>query len=134
MPTTLDVRSKSQVEFLNITERVQGAIKDSGVREGLACVYVPHTTAAVTINEGADPDVVEDLISGLQRMVPSTGYQHTEGNSPAHLKSTLVGCSLCVPISGGRLTLGTWQAIFFCEFDGPRSRRVLVQVAPSPTP
>jgi len=131
MPTILDVRTKSQVEFLNITDRVQATIHSAGLQEGLACVYVPHTTAAVTINEGADPDVVEDILSGLQRIVPTTGYQHSEGNSPAHLKSTLVGCSLCLPVSGGRLTLGTWQAIFFCEFDGPRSRRVLVQLLPA---
>jgi len=123
MPESFEVSTKSQVEFVNITNRVQMALQEAGVRTGLACVYVPHTTAGLTINEGADPDVVRDLIWALEKMVPSSGYEHSEGNSPAHLKSTLVGCSLCIPVSDGRLTLGTWQAVYLCEFDGPRRRR-----------
>ena len=128
MAATFEVRTWAQVEFVNITDGVQAAVGVAGVLDGIACVYAPHTTAGVTINEGADPDVVRDITWGLEKMVPSTGYEHSEGNSPAHLKATLVGCSTCVPVAGGRLVLGTWQAIFFCEFDGPRSRRVVVEV------
>ena len=98
-----------------------------GVAEGAVVVYVPHTTAAVTINESADPDVASDLDGALSRFIPESGdYRHAEGNSDAHVKSSLVGCSELVLVEGGRLVLGTWQGIFFCEFDGPRTRRVIV--------
>ena len=118
-----------QEGFLDITGQVQKAVRDSGVSEGTALVFVPHTTAAVTINENADPDVLHDLRLALAALVPKLPYRHGEGNSPAHLKSSLFGCSQLVPIVGGKLALGTWQGIYFCEFDGPRRRnfRVVVQ-------
>ena len=118
-----------QEGFLDITGQVQKAVRDSGVSEGTALVFVPHTTAAVTINENADPDVLHDLRLAMAALVPKLPYRHGEGNSPAHLKSSLFGCSQLVPIVGGKLALGTWQGIYFCEFDGPRRRnfRVVVQ-------
>ncbi|MBM4035675.1 MAG: YjbQ family protein [Planctomycetes bacterium] len=127
----LTVPTQSRVEFMDITSEVQKAIKAEGLAEGLCQVFVPHTTAAVTINENADPDVTRDVIAVLERLVPREGaYRHVEGNSDAHAKATIVGSSLCVPVVGGRLVLGTWQAIYFCEFDGPRRRRCLVTAIP----
>ena len=117
-----------QEGFLDITGQVQKAVRDSGVSEGTALVFVPHTTAAVTINENADPDVLHDLRLALTELTPKLPYRHGEGNSPAHLKSSLFGCSQLVPIVGGKLALGTWQGIYFCEFDGPRKRKVQVQI------
>lgn len=126
---TIEVRTFAREQMLDITTVVEEAVASAGVAEGLATVFVPHTTAAVTVNENADPDVRRDLDAGLGRLAPrDAGWRHAEGNSDGHLKSTLVGCSTCVPISGGRLSLGTWQAIFLCEFDGPRTRLVHVQV------
>lgn len=121
------VRTTARTALVDITARVQEAVGQLAVAEGAVLVFVPHTTAAVTINEGADPDVVRDLDRALSRLVPAEGgYAHAEGNSDAHIKSTLVGCSAIVPVAGGRLALGTWQAVWFCEFDGPRQRRVRV--------
>lgn len=121
----INVKSNTRNEFIDITEEVQKAIAESGVAEGLACLYVPHTTAAVTINEGADPAVKYDIINTLGRLIPHVaGYRHMEGNSDAHLKSSIIGVTAIVPVSEGRLVLGTWQSIYFCEFDGPRHRRV----------
>ena len=117
-----------QEGFVDITGQVQKAVRDSGVSEGTALVFVPHTTAAVTINENADPDVLHDLRLALAALVPKLPYRHGEGNSPAHLKSSLFGCSQLVPIVGGKLALGTWQGIYFCEFDGPRRRNFQVVV------
>ena len=117
-----------QEGFLDITGQVQKAVRDSGVSEGTALVFVPHTTAAVTINENADPDVLHDLRLALTELTPKLSYRHGEGNSPAHLKSSLFGCSQLVPIVGGKLALGTWQGIYFCEFDGPRRRNFQVVV------
>ena len=117
-----------QEGFLDITGQVQKAVRDSGVSEGSALVFVPHTTAAVTINENADPDVLHDLRLAMAALVPKLPYRHGEGNSPAHLKSSLFGCSQLVPIVGGKLALGTWQGIYFCEFDGPRRRNFQVVV------
>jgi len=116
--------------MIDITSRVENVVGESGITDGAVCVYVPHTTAGVTINENADPDVVHDMLAALDRAIPLRQgfYQHGEGNSAAHVKSSLVGCSAAVPISGGRMSLGTWQAVFFCEFDGPRTRRVVVTV------
>ena len=114
--------------FIDITRKVAEIVHRSQVRQGICQVFVPHTTAGVTINENADPDVVTDMLAALNRMVPDLPYRHGEGNSPAHVKSSLVGCSLTVPIMEGRLCLGTWQGIYFCEFDGPRTRNVWVQV------
>ena len=128
MPTTLEVRTGARTEFVDLTARLQQVVADSGVSEGLCHVFVPHTTAAVTINEGADPDVVRDMDLELGKIVPrEDGYRHAEGNSDAHIKTTLVGSSAHVLVAGGRLQLGTWQKLWFCEFDGPRRRRVWVQ-------
>ena len=127
MQTSFDVRTPKRTCYVNITREVERAIADLGVESGAVLIHVPHTTAAVTINENADPDVVADLDSTLNALVPrSERYRHREGNSDAHVKSTLVGCSQTILVDGGAPVLGTWQRIFFCEFDGPRSRRVIV--------
>ena len=124
----VQVRSTRREEFIDITDMVQMAVSEGELHEGACLVYVPHTTAGVTINENADPSVKQDILMALSRMVPDApGYSHTEGNSPGHIKSSLVGCSVYVPVKGGRLALGTWQGIFFCEFDGPRGRQVWIQ-------
>jgi secondary thiamine-phosphate synthase enzyme len=129
MPTTLNVKSKSKTEFVDITEDVRTLINESGVQHGMCYIYVPHTTAGVAINEGADSAVKRDIIASLNRLVPFEGdYHHMEGNSAAHIKATLVGASQIVLIEEGKLLLGTWQSIYFCEFDGPRHRRVLVKI------
>jgi secondary thiamine-phosphate synthase enzyme len=115
--------------MLDITSEVESMVKKSGVTSGVCYVFVPHTTAGITINENADPDVVRDIITGLDRVIPlHDHYLHGEGNSPAHIKSSMVGCSQEVLIEKGRLQLGTWQSLFFCEFDGPRTRKVWVKV------
>ena len=114
--------------FIDITGQVRKIVASGNVQNGLCQIFVPHTTAGVTINENADPDVVTDMLAALGKMVPDLHYRHSEGNSPAHVKSSLVGCSITVPISEGRLCLGTWQGIYFCEFDGPRTRKVWVQL------
>jgi len=121
------VRTESRTAFVDITARVQQIVGGTGARDGVCLVFVPHTTAGVTINENADPSVMRDVQKELNKIVPfDDDYDHEEGNSAAHVKSALVGCSCMVPIEGGRLALGTWQGIYFCEFDGPRSRQVWV--------
>ncbi len=115
--------------FVNITAEVMTAVRESGVRAGFCQVFVPHTTAGVTINENADPDVVTDMLRGLNAMVPDLPYRHREGNSPAHIKASIMGASVTIPISDGVLFLGTWQGIYLCEFDGPRRRTVCVSWA-----
>jgi secondary thiamine-phosphate synthase enzyme len=125
----LSLNTKTRVEFQNITGLVQDVVSSSGIRNGLCHIFVPHTTAAITVNEQADPDVVADIIAQLDALVPQRGkYRHTEGNAAAHIKASLLGSSETLMIENGRLFLGTWQGIFFCEFDGPRSRSVLVKV------
>ena len=125
----LEVKSGARVEMIDITAEVQELVRSSGIRNGLGQLFVPHTTAGITINEGADPAVQRDMIATLNRLVPADpGYTHAEGNSDAHVKSTLVGSAQTVIIDSGRLLLGTWQAIYFCEFDGPRQRRVAVKL------
>ncbi len=125
----ITVRSSKRSEMIDITSRVNEGIRSSGKTEGLCFIFVPHTTAAVTINENADPDVPKDLLGTLDRVFPQEpAHAHSEGNSDAHIKSSLVGASEIVAIEKGRLVLGTWQSIFFCEFDGPRTRRVLVRI------
>ena len=124
----INVRSKSRNEFIDITEMVQEVIKEEGVMKGICFLYVPHTTAGIIINEGADPSVQRDIQNALSRLIPhEMNYFHREGNADAHIKSTLVGTSLDVIIDEGKLILGTWQSIFFCEFDGPRHRRIAVK-------
>jgi len=126
---TLDIRTRSGEEIVDLTSEVQGVVVSSGIKDGLCVVFVPHTTAAVTINENADPDVRADILTALRRAVPdSLPYAHSEGNSPAHIKASLIGSSVTVIVEGGRLLLGTWQGIQFCEFDGPRSRKLYIQV------
>lgn len=125
----INVKSRARAEFIDITEKIQEVIKEENVREGVCYIYVPHTTAGITINEGADPSVQRDIISTLNKLIPFEGdYHHREGNADAHIKSTLVGVSQVVFIESGRLSLGTWQAIYFCEFDGPRHRRVHLKI------
>jgi secondary thiamine-phosphate synthase enzyme len=125
----IDVTTHSQVEFQDVTGRVQAILDESDVTNGVCYLYVPHTTAAVMINEHADPDVVEDIGAQLDLLAPRHGkYRHSEGNSPAHIKSSLIGESKVVLIEHGRLALGTWQGVFFCEFDGPRRRSLMVKI------
>ena len=121
----LKVKSGSRTQLIDITSDVQAALREAGLRDGLCMIYVPHTTAAVTINENADPTVKTDILKILNKVIPfEANYGHMEGNSAAHIKSTLVGASELVAVRNGKLQLGTWQGIFFCEFDGPRRRRV----------
>ena len=123
------IKSAKQIEFIDITAEVQNALKESRIENGLCVVYAPHTTAAITINENADPDVIADMIAKLNALVPENGnYAHSEGNSDAHIKSSLLGCEKVLLIRKGKLLLGKWQGIYFCEFDGPRERKVFVEV------
>ncbi|MHC4193593.1 MAG: secondary thiamine-phosphate synthase enzyme YjbQ [Planctomycetota bacterium] len=124
------ISTKSRNQMVDITSRVSSIVSESGVTDGDVIVYCPHTTAAITINENADPSVPHDIILTLNELLPQhrSGYRHYEGNSDAHCKSSIIGCSRQVLIKDGTMNLGTWQGIFFCEFDGPRSRTVIVQV------
>ncbi|MBI4847847.1 MAG: YjbQ family protein [Nitrospirae bacterium] len=129
MVKNINIKTRSRNEFVDITAELQALIDEAGIESGMCCIYVPHTTAGVTINEGADPSVVKDIQVALSKLVPhSANYLHTEGNSDAHIKSTLAGSSQTVIIDGGKLLLGTWQSVFFCEFDGPRHRRATVKI------
>jgi secondary thiamine-phosphate synthase enzyme len=122
---TLQVKTTRRTQLLDITREVQQGVRDAGVRSGVCHLYVPHTTAGLTINENADPDVPRDIEAAMDRLVPKDGpYKHFEGNADAHIKSTLTGVSLSVEIEGGELQLGRWQGVFFCEYDGPRQREV----------
>ena len=114
--------------FIDITAKVRSFIEGSHIRQGICQIIIPHTTAGITVNENADPDVVTDMLAALDEMVPKLQYRHTEGNSRAHVKSSLMGCSLTLPVENGDMVLGTWQGIYFCEFDRPRKRKVFVQV------
>jgi len=127
---TIEVKTQAREELVDITARVREELVSSSVKSGICHVYVPHTTAAVTINENADPSVKEDILMALRKIVPdSLPYRHSEGNSPAHVKACLIGSSIKVIIDEGQLALGTWQGIFFCEFDGPRSRNVFIKAS-----
>ena len=129
MIQTFQVKTTTQTEFIEITYSVQEAVQKTGMRDGICLIFIPHTTAAVTINENADPSVVQDIVMELNKMVPfKNQYRHMEGNSPAHIKASLMGCSEIVLVESGKLVLGTWQGIFFCEFDGPRNRKVHVKM------
>lgn len=126
---SLSLRTTKRIDFIEITDEVNNVVKSSGVSNGICYVFVPHTTAAVTINENADRSVVKDIISVLNKIIPEDGnYTHSEGNSDAHVKSSLVGCSIQIFVSDGKLHLGTWQGIYFCEFDGPRNRNFWIKV------
>ena len=126
---TFDIKTRSRSEMIDITSRVEAVLAEAGVSEGVVTVFVPHTTAGVTINENADPSVRADMKLALERLVPqSLPFTHLEGNADAHVKASLMGSSVSVPLADGRLQLGTWQGVYFAEFDGPRRRRVLVSV------
>lgn len=132
MLSHINVFTRSREALEDITHRVNDVVRRSGVEEGVCYLYLPHTTAGIVINENADPSVSRDILDRLEALVPSKGsYHHLEGNAPAHIKSSLTGLSLTVPIDKGRLALGRWQGVFLCEFDGPRDRTVVVQVVPS---
>ena len=121
----MTVKTRSRTDFINIDGLVREAVREAGLSDGAISVFVPHTTAGITINENADPDVLADMETVLDRMVPWTGgYRHGEGNTAAHVKASMMGSSVQVHVSGGELQLGTWQSVFFCEFDGPRTRQV----------
>jgi secondary thiamine-phosphate synthase enzyme len=128
--TTFEVQTEQRTEWVDVTDRVRLLVRRAGVEQGICLVYCPHTTAALTINENADPDVVHDIQLWLNRTVPKSqlGFRHGEGNSDAHIKASLIGASVTVVIDKGELVLGRWQGILFCEFDGPRKRHVQVQV------
>ena len=129
MPVHISVGTRSRIEMVDITTSVQKEISKSGQGDGLCIVFVPHTTAGITINEGADPDVCLDIMEKLNELAPSgAGYRHREGNADSHIKASLMGSSVSVMVEDGRLVLGTWQKIFFCEFDGPRTRRVYMKI------
>ena len=125
---TIDLETYKKTAFINITHSVREAVLKSGVKEGVAVVHCPHTTAGITVTENADPDVCTDMIAALDALVPKLNYRHGEGNSPAHLKSILVGNSVSVPGTNGDIALGTWQGIYFCEFDGPRMRQYYITI------
>jgi len=128
---SFSVSTSNRSQFIDITGRLQKLVSESKIIEGLCQIWVPHTTAGLTVNENADPSVVDDILRHLDSMVPwDNNYRHGEGNSAAHIKSSLMGCQLSVIISDGRLQLGTWQGIYFCEFDGPRQRQVRVELIP----
>ena len=127
----INIKTDSRVDFQDITSKVRELVASSGIESGVCYVLVPHTTAGVTVNEHADPSVVEDIAAQLEVMVPRhSNYRHMEGNAPAHIKASLVGNSEVLLVDGGKLVLGTWQGVFFCEFDGPRNRTVLVKIIP----
>ncbi len=130
MLTTLQVKSSQRSEMIDVTGQVQNVVSKSGIKDGICYLYVPHTTGAITINEGADPNVVVDILTTLDRLIPwRNNYRHMEGNAAAHIKTSLMGSSERIFIDNGKLVLGTWQRIFFCEFDGPRTRKLLIKIA-----
>jgi secondary thiamine-phosphate synthase enzyme len=129
MPNVIKVQTRSRIEMVDITSAVQREVSDAGFKDGLCTVYVPHTTAGLTINEGADPAVCRDICDKLGQLVPpDAGYRHMEGNADSHIKASLMGSSAQIIVENGKLVLGTWQKVFFCEFDGPRSRKVYIKV------
>jgi secondary thiamine-phosphate synthase enzyme len=129
MIRTIGVNSRARCELVDITAEVRNIIMEEGISEGVCYLFVPHTTAGVTINEGADPDVRRDIVTALGRVFPQVGdYHHAEGNSDAHIKATLTGSSAVVFVQDGKPTLGTWQSIYFCEYDGPRKRKVMIKI------
>ncbi|RUM87111.1 MAG: YjbQ family protein [Thermovibrio sp.] len=126
----ITLKTTGRNQFIDITRQVESIVLQSGIKRGICVIYAPHTTAGITINENADPTVRKDIIKTLDRLIPwrDPSYEHAEGNSAAHIKSSLVGCNQTVIVQEGKLLLGTWQGIYFCEFDGPRTRRVFVKV------
>ncbi len=133
---TISIKTNRRNEMVDVTDRVSEFVRASGIQKGLAVIYVPHTTAGITINENADPSVVHDILLTLNQLVPPDhpGYRHNEGNSDAHVKAGLIGCSVTVIIENGDLHLGNWQGIYFCEFDGPRNRKLWIRFSPDVLP
>ncbi|MBC7231116.1 MAG: YjbQ family protein [Actinobacteria bacterium] len=125
-----EVSTSSRAQMMDITAKVREAVRRAGINEGICVVYVPHTTAGVTVNENADPAVATDILEHLEKLVPRGGYRHREGNADSHIKASMMGFSQIIPVESGDLALGTWQGVFLCEFDGPRRRRVRVEVIP----
>ncbi|MEQ2128924.1 secondary thiamine-phosphate synthase enzyme YjbQ [Caldanaerobacter subterraneus KAk] len=125
------INTPAREVMVDITREVEEEVKKSGIKEGICVVFVPHTTAGITINENADPTVKEDILSALDKIIPNISFKHLEGNSDAHIKASLVGSSVTMLIENGELVLGTWQGIYFCEFDGPRKRKVYIKIIPS---
>jgi secondary thiamine-phosphate synthase enzyme len=126
---TINIKTGTRIQMVDITASVQNEVTKSGITDGVCVVYVPHTTAGITINEGADPAVLRDILTKLNDLVPpNAGYRHLEGNADSHIKASLMGSSVSVIVENGRLVLGTWQKIFFCEFDGPRSRKIQFKI------
>jgi secondary thiamine-phosphate synthase enzyme len=129
MKRTLTVKTTSKTQFIEITDDIEDAVRSEGVDDGVCMLFVPHTTAGITINESADPSVKSDILMVLNNIVPwKEAYRHLEGNSPAHIKSSIIGSSEMIAVEDGRLKLGTWQGVFFCEFDGPRTRKVHIRL------
>ncbi len=129
MMYSLEVSTGDRTQLVDITNQIEKLVSQSGVKEGTCLLYVPHTTAGLTINENADPTVPADIIMGINKLIPfDDNYKHIEGNSAAHIKSSIIGVSLTIFVTGGKLFLGTWQGIYFCEFDGPRRRKVLIKI------
>jgi secondary thiamine-phosphate synthase enzyme len=127
----VDIRTGARVDFIEITQKVRDTVGASGIQSGVCYLFVPHTTAGVMVNEHADPSVVEDIAAQLETVAPKDGnYRHMEGNAPAHIKASLIGSSESLLIEDGKIVLGTWQGIFFCEFDGPRNRHLLIKIIP----
>lgn len=128
----ISVGTTNHTQFVNIDGKVQEAIAEAGLKDGICHIFVPHTTAGITINENADPDVVADIIQALERTIPwRANYAHAEGNAAAHVKASVMGFSQSVPVNGGKLAFGTWQSLYFCEFDGPRTRKVRITCIPA---
>ena len=129
MTKQITVATRSKTELVDISSQIEKIVKDSGIKDGVCWVFVPHTTAGISINEGADPNVKRDILSRLDKLVPSAErYEHLEGNAPAHIKTSIVGSSEILIIEKGRLLLGTWQSLYLCEFDGPRHRKVIIKI------
>ncbi|SNX54509.1 secondary thiamine-phosphate synthase enzyme YjbQ [Thermoanaerobacterium sp. RBIITD] len=124
--TVLEINTPYREAMINITDKIYDEIKKSGIVDGLCTIFVPHTTAGITINENADPDVKDDIVKGLREMIPNIHFKHMEGNSDAHIKASVIGSSVNLIIDNGRPVLGTWQGIYFCEFDGPRRRKIYI--------
>lgn len=133
MMGTIRVKTTKKTSIVNITSQVKDEVKKSGIRDGVCIVYIPHTTACIFINEGADPDVLKDIVYSIEKLIPwdDSHYQHAEGNAAAHIRSSIIGNSRIIPIENGDLVLGTWESIFLAEFDGPRERKVVIKVISS---
>jgi secondary thiamine-phosphate synthase enzyme len=128
----IDIRSTKRIEFIDVTDRIDSIVHDSKIKDGLCVILIPHTTAGITINENADPDVPFDIINKINKLIPENeNFQHLEGNSDAHIKSSIFGATLNLMIDVGRIILGTWQNVYFCEFDGPRNRKIYVKIIKS---